>query len=206
MSTAATVDGAAPAKAGKKKLIILLALLLVLLAAAGGGVVFWLKAKAHAAQAENDDPAAEASADDAKAAPKRDPKAVPVFVALENFTVNLADRDTERYAQIGISLELADSKAGDRIKAFMPAIRNNILMVLAHKTSAEVLASEGKVKLAGEIQRATSRALGVDVVEPGDDTDAVDDDAATSKKKKRKRKVEPALPVVAVQFSNFIVQ
>ena len=91
MSTAATVDGAAPAKAGKKKLIILLALLLLLLAAAGGGVVFWLKAKAHAAQAENDDPAAEASADDAKAAPKRDPKAVPVFVALENFTVNLSN-------------------------------------------------------------------------------------------------------------------
>ena len=49
----------------------------------------------------------------AKSAPKRDPKAVPVFVPLDNFTVNLADREAERYAQIGISLELNDAKAGE---------------------------------------------------------------------------------------------
>lgn len=192
MSTAATVDGAAPAKAGKKKLIILLALLLLLLAAAGGGVVFWLKAKAHAAQAENDDPAAEASADDAKAAPKRDPKAVPVFVALENFTVNLADRDTERYAQIGISLELADSKAGDRIKAFMPAIRNNILMVLAHKQASDLLERAGKEKLADEVLRETERALGLEPL-PGDSP-------------KRRHADAEARPVRAVHFANFIIQ
>ena len=188
MSTAATVDGAAPAKAGKKKLIILL----LLLAAAGGGVVFWLKAKAHAAQAENDDPAAEASADDAKAAPKRDPKAVPVFVALENFTVNLADRDTERYAQIGISLELADSKAGDRIKAFMPAIRNNILMVLAHKQASDLLERAGKEKLADEVLRETERALGLEPL-PGDSP-------------KRRHADAEARPVRAVHFANFIIQ
>ena len=50
MSTAAAVDGAVPVKSGKKKLIVVLALVLLLLAAAGGGLVFWLKAKAHAAQ------------------------------------------------------------------------------------------------------------------------------------------------------------
>ena len=50
---------------------------------------------------------------------------------LDPFTVNLADRDAERYAQVGMTLELADPKAADLLKAYMPAIRNNILLVLA---------------------------------------------------------------------------
>jgi flagellar FliL protein len=187
MSSAAAVEGAVPAKAGKKKLIVVLAVVLLLLAA-GGGVVFWLKAKAHAAaEAEEAEDAAEV----AHAAPKRDPKAVPIFVPLDPFTVNLADREAERYAQIGISLELADTKAGDRIKVFMPAIRNNILMVLAHKRSSDLLERAGKEKLADEVLRETERALGVEPVVPG--------------AKPKKGDDEPR-PVRAVHFSNFIIQ
>ena len=191
MSTAAATAGAVPVKAGKKKLIVMLVIVLLVLGAVGGGVVFWLKSKQAAAQVD-DDESAEASADDAKAARRRDPKAVPVFVALENFTINLADRDAERYAQIGISLELADAKAGDRIKAFMPAIRNNILMVLAHKQASELLERSGKEKLADEVLRETERALGLQPL-PADSP--------------RRRHADPeARPVRAVQFSNFIIQ
>ena len=190
MSSAAAVEGAVPAKAGKKKLILILAVVLLLLAAGGGGVVFWLKAKAHAAaEAEEADDGAEVA--HAGAAAKRDPKAVPVFVPLDPFTVNLADREAERYAQIGISLELADAKAGDRIKVFMPAIRNNILMVLAHKRSSDLLERAGKEKLADEVLRETERALGLEPVVPGARPKKGDD--------------EPR-PVRAVQFSNFIIQ
>jgi flagellar FliL protein len=191
MSTAAAADGAAPAKAGKKKLIIALALLLLLAAVAGGGMLWWLKARSQAAHAD-DDAAAELSADGAAAPQRRDPKAVPVFIALDNFTVNLADRDAERYAQIGISLELADNKAGDRIKAFMPAIRNNVLMVLAHKQSSELLERAGKEKLAGEVLRETERALGLEPL-PADSP-------------KRRHADADARPVRAVHFANFIIQ
>jgi flagellar FliL protein len=190
MSTAAAVEGAVPVKAGKKKLIVILVAVLLLLAAAGGGLVFWLKAKAHAAQEADEEEAVGAVAG-AKPAAKRDPKAVPVFVPLDNFTVNLADREAERYAQIGISLELNDSKAGERIKVFMPAIRNNILMVLAHKRSSDLLERSGKEKLADEVLRETERALGLDPVVPGARPKKGDD--------------EPR-PVRAVHFSNFIIQ
>jgi len=190
MSTAAAVEGAVPAKAGKKKLILVLALVLLLLAAGGGGLVFWLKAKAHAAQAaEEDDGAAEPTG---KSAAKRDPKVVPVFAALDSFTVNLADREADRYAQVGISLELADAKAGERIKVFMPAIRNNILMVLAHKRSSDLLERAGKEKLADEVLRETERALGLEPLPP-DSTSRRNADAE-------------ARPVRAVHFSNFIIQ
>ena len=191
MSTAAAVDGAVPVKSGKKKLIVVLALVLLLLAAAGGGLVFWLKAKAHAAQQaeESDGTSEEAGA----ASPgKRDPKVVPVFVALDSFTVNLADREADRYAQVGISLELADAKSGERIKVFMPAIRNNILMVLAHKRAADLLERSGKEKLADEVLRETERALGLEPLPPGSTA--------------RRGADAEARPVRAVHFSNFIIQ
>ena len=123
---------------------------------------------------------------------KRDPKVVPVFVALDSFTVNLADREADRYAQVGISLELADAKAGERIKVFMPAIRNNILMVLAHKRASDLLERTGKEKLADEVLRETERALGLEPLQPGSTA--------------RRGADAEARPVRAVHFSNFIIQ
>jgi flagellar FliL protein len=210
MSTAAaapiTEEGAVPAKKGKKKLFIILGAAVLVLALAGGGAVYYMKAKAAAAAAaeEGDDGESHASAH------KRDPKAVPTFVPLDPFTVNLADRDAERYAQVGVSLELANAHEADRIKNFMPVIRNNILLVLAQKTSVELLARDGKTQLAREIQLETAKALGVDVAadshaDGADTKDAKDGDDTKPAKKKKSAKAQE-LPVSAVHFSNFIIQ
>ena len=109
---------------------------------------------------------------------------------------DLADRDAERYAQVGMTLELTDAKAGDLLKAYMPAIRNNILLVLAGKTAGELMEHEGKVKLATEVRAAALKPLGYAATPPaphppeGGKKDGHDD--------------EP--PVRAVHFSNFIIQ
>jgi flagellar FliL protein len=211
MSTATATEAPAAAKGGKKKLIIIIAAAALLLAVAGGGTVFWLKKKqaAELAAAEAEAEAADADAPAGKAHAKRDPKAVPSFAPLDPFTVNLADREAERYAQIGITLELADAKVADQVKTFMPAIRNNILMVLSHKTSTELLEREGKTKLAEEVLRETSRAMGYDVPEPEPEAAKGDDEAQDeAPRKKKRKKAAPAepLPIVAVHFSNFIIQ
>ena len=205
-AAAAPADATPPAK-GKKKLIIIIAAAVLLLGGGGTAAMLLLKKKPvdeeggdEAAQVEQAEPKAQ------KAAAKHDPKHPPVFAPLEPFTVNLADRETERYAQVALTLELDDAKTADVIKAFMPAIRNNILMVLAHKTSTQILAAEGKTQLAGEIQRATARAIGVEVEEPEADDGEEDTKKAAAPKKKKKKKADVALPVVAVHFSNFIVQ
>ena len=210
MSTAAAAAptaGAPSPKKGKKKLIIILAAVLVLVLGGGGGALLLLKKKAPLDE-EGEEVVAGEMVDKAeqKAAPKRDAKSPPAYVPLEVFTVNLADREVERYAQIGITLELLEAKDADQIKLFMPAIRNNILMVLAHKTSQELLEREGKVKLAADVQRAASRALGVEVKEPVADVADADDDKPKKKKKTAKKTPEPVLPILAVHFSNFIVQ
>lgn len=195
MSAAAATADAPPPK-GKKKLLIIVgaAVLVVVLA-----VVALLMMKKSAPA--DDEEAAEKAAP-AKTAVKHDPKAVPTFVPLDPFTVNLADRDAERYAQVGITLEVGDTATGDQIKAYMPAIRNNILLVLAEKTAAQMMDREGKVKLAGQIQRETSRAMGYEVEEPEEDAE----DEEAPKKKKKKKAAAPVLPVTGVHFSNFIIQ
>jgi len=204
-ATAAAPADAAPAKKGKKKLFIMIGAAVLVLGLAGGGAVYYLKSKAAAEAAVEEGEDAPA-ASHAKSGHKKDPKATPTFVPLDPFTVNLADREAERYAQVGVSLELSDPKEADRIKNFMPVIRNNILMVLAHKTSAELLERDGKTKLAREIQRETAKALGVEIDEEEEAPEAKPADDAKAGAKKKKKKVAPELPVTAVHFSNFIIQ
>jgi flagellar FliL protein len=205
MSAAAATGAeaaAAPPK-GKKKLIIILAAVLLLAGVGGGGAVFMMKKKAAEAAA-----AAEAEADEdspvKKSAAKKEHGAPPAFLPLEPFIVNLADKEVDRYAQIGVTLELDDAKTADQLKAYMPAIRNGILMVLAHKTSAELLERKGKEALANEIMRETVRPLGIEIEPPQADDEATDEDAKPKKKRKKAPVIEN--PVKHVHFSNFIIQ
>ncbi len=229
MSAAApTADAGAvaPAKKGKKKLIIIIAAALLVVLIGAGAAMFLMKKKAHDAEgAEDGAPTAE------HAAAKRDPKHPPTFLPLDPFVVNLADKEVDRYAQIGITLEVADAKFAEDMKTYMPAIRNGILMILAHKNSRELLERSGKEKLAGQIQREAARTMGIEVDEP-DEEDApipaghgaakeptkatavaADDEEEDPPKKgakasKKTKKVKAAVenPIHHVHFSNFIVQ
>jgi len=198
MATAAAETAAAPAGSGKKKLIIIVVGVLVLvLVAAGAFLVLKKKPPAEGEDGEEAAPAAHAPA----AAHKVDPSHPPVFVPLDPFTVNLADKDVDRFAQVGVTLEVGDAKIADQVKAYMPAIRSNILMVLSHKTSADLLSREGKEKLAKEIMRESVRPMGVEL--PDEDEE---EEADTTPKKKKKKKPVVVSPVNQVLFSNFIVQ
>lgn len=202
MSAAAATDATPPPKKGNKKLIIIIAAVL-LLVLGGGGAAFFLLKKPHAEGEEGEEAAAApAPRAEKKVQHNLDPKNAPTFVPLDPFTVNLADRDAERYAQIGITLEVDDPKLPDALKAYMPAIRNNILMLLAQKTAAQLLDREGKEKLAEQIRREASRALGFEI-DDEDDEEAADEDKP---KKKKKKKAQQVLPISAVHFSNFIIQ
>jgi flagellar protein FliL len=151
-------------------------------------------AAAAAAEEEGEDAAKHGKA--AAKPSKVDLKDAPAFMPLDPFTVNLADREAERYVQIGITLELADAKAGDLLKAYMPAIRNNILLALASKTAGQLMEHEGKLALAEEVRAAALKPLGY-ALKPAQ--------AAASAPKKAKAE-EEVPPIKAVHFSNFIIQ
>jgi flagellar FliL protein len=208
----------APPKKSKKKLIIILAAVLTL-AGGGGGAFFYMKQKAAAAAAaaaeeDGDAPAAHDS--------HKDAKAKPTYVPLEPFVVNLADKESDRFAQIGITLQVDDSHVADDMKTYMPALRNGILMILAHKSSEELLQRDGKETLAVEIMKAAAQSLGIELgdeeADPAHGKAAKDvakesDEAADEegkdkpKKAKKKKKKKPAHnPITNVLFSNFIIQ
>lgn len=193
MSTAAPpaidVAEAPAARPGRKKLLIIIgaALLVVLTAGAAGGYFFLQHRKAAAADTAEEGDIAEVPEDKPKK--KAAHKSAPVFLPLDLFTVNLADRDTERYAQVGVTLELSDTKTSDVLKAYMPAIRNDILMLLAHKKAEELQERNGKVALAREIRRAATKPLQPDDPKEADERDGDDEE-----------------PVRAVHFSAFIIQ
>ena len=203
-ATVPEATDAVPVKSGRKKKMIAMALALVVLLGAGGGAAAWLLKKrapaAHvAAEGEADaegegDGDAKAHAEEAKSA-HADVKHAPTFVPLDPFTVNLADRESERFAQVGVSLELTDAKAGELLKAYMPAIRNNILLALGAKTASQLTERDGKLRLADEIRREALRPLGYEIKAPtgaGKRTARVEDD--------------DDIPIRAVHFSNFIIQ
>jgi len=200
---------AAPARIGRKKLIVIGAAVLAVLLAGGGGAAFYLMKKRAAAvpveTAETEDGAPVAQAAPAPVRKHEDRKKhPPTFLPLDPFIVNLADRESERFAQIGITLELEDPKYADELKAYMPAIRNGVLMVLAHKTSAQMLGRKGKEALAAEIMREAVRPLGIEVEDAAEAAatakDADEGDAKTA------TKTGEVNPVRKVHFSSFIIQ
>jgi flagellar FliL protein len=191
-----------PPKKSKKGLLIGLAAVL-LLGAGGGGAWFYMNRG-------EPDPEAAAAAAMAKA------KAARVFVTLEPFVVNLANRDSERYAQVGVVLEVTGKAVETKVSAAMPAVRNEILLLISSKVADQLLDREGKEKLASEIALAAARPLGWEPPEDdGDDEppprkgkDGKEaKDGKDSKAAKAKPKKAPAPnPVAQVHFASFIVQ
>jgi flagellar protein FliL len=186
----------APVKPKKKKLIIIIAAVVLLVVAGGGAGLFFMNKAKHAA--EDGEEAAHA---------ETTPKVPPTFLPIENMVVNLADPGGERFAQIGVTLELADKKTEDQVKAYMPSIRNSILLLVSQRTSEELLQREGKEKLASDILVEVSRPLGFapKVAEKskakGDKGDKGEKDDEVPKKSAKGKN-----PVQQVLFSSFIVQ
>jgi len=202
MSSAAATADAAPAKGSKKKLFIIIGAVVLLLVLGGGAALFMMSKKAAAGDEEGGEAHAEVEKPKAKEKDKEH-AAPPTFVPLDIFTVNLADTNQDRYLQVAMQLELHDAHAADQVKAYMPAIRNAVLLILSRKTSEELLTAEGKTQLADEIRVGAARAMGLDVEDESADTHA--DEAPAGKKKKKKRSADEN-PIFAVHYANFIIQ
>lgn len=187
-ATATATAPEAPKKKSKKLLFIILGV--VLLALIGAGAAFFIMKKNAAEDDEfaDDEPAAHMT---------KDPKTAPVFMPLENMVVNLADAGGTRFIQLGLTLQLQDAKTEADVKAYMPSIRSDILLLISQRTADEMLQMQGKAKLSKDIIAAISKEMGYVMPEPA----AAEEGAP----KKKKAKAAPN-PVQAVLFSSLIVQ
>jgi flagellar FliL protein len=191
-AAAAPANGEAPAKPKSRKLLFII-IGVVMLALIGAGTALFLLKKA---QSEDEEDGTELTAEEEHAAPLRDPKTPPTFLPLDSMVVNLADPGGNRFAQLGITLQLADAKTGEEMKTYMPSIRNGILILVSQRTAEQMLRTDGKQALIQDIMAEISNVMGYDYERPG---------AEPAAQGKKKKKAAPN-PLEGVLFSSFIVQ
>lgn len=131
--------------AGKKSPIVLILLIvIVLLAAGGGGAAFYFYKQAQH-----------------PAAPVIPP---PVFFALDPFTVNLAndDSDDSHYLHIGLTLKLTDQETEHQLTTYMPEIRSRIILLLSSRKSSDLATLDGKNALSKDLRTAIDQPFARD--------------------------------------------
>jgi len=142
-----------PKKGGRLKILILA---VMLLAAGGGGAWYFLHGDPVG---EEDKPVAKkgnAKADAAKHASSKP----PVFIPLEQFTVNLQSEEASpQFLQVTLVVKATDSVVADEIKLHMPEVRNRVLMLLSAKTASEITSIDGKKTLSAELAREITQPI-----------------------------------------------
>lgn len=171
-------EAAEPPKS--KKMLMIVVLVVVLGLAAAGGWLFLAKKNAAAHDDEEEE----------EVAAVVETSGPPTYLPLDNMVVNLADPGGERVAQVGVTLELSGALEVERVKAYLPTIRSDVLMLVSQRTADELLSKEGKEKLAEDILAAASRHFG----------------KSAGGKKKAAKGAGSGNPVRGVLFSSFIVQ
>lgn len=123
----------------KSSIWVILLVLVAVAASVGGGYSWW---KLHKSQ-----PAT------AKAAP-----AIPVFMPLETFTVNLItpDNNLDRVLYIGLTLRLPDDATRANLNNYLPEVRSRLLLLLSRQTADSLSNEEGKQRLVDEIKNVLS--------------------------------------------------
>jgi len=136
-------------KPKKRSKLVWIVLGVVLLAGIGGAAWFMLRPATAAAHV---DESKAAGATATVAAP-------PVFLNLEPFTVNLIEENGDHYLQVGVVYQMADNKAVDTAKVYMPVLRNKLLLLLSSKRPSELASLEGKNKLVAELIGAARESV-----------------------------------------------
>ena len=143
---------AAPKKS--KKLLIIIGLVVVLLLG-GGGAAFFFFFFDHE-EGDEDEVVVEKAKPSKKNAAK---EGMPTCIALDAFTVNLMRENGEQFMQLMLSIEVDDAHVGDKVKAYTPKSRNDIMLLLSGKKASDLAPKEGKEKLAGEIRELINGIL-----------------------------------------------
>jgi flagellar FliL protein len=188
MSAAAAATADAPAKPKSKKLLFILIGVVVLALAGAGGAYFLLKKNTAQLDEEDEGHAVEQS--------RSAPRTPPMFLPMDNMVVNLADPGGNRFVQLGITLQVQDSKTSEELKIYMPTIRSDVLKLISQRTADEMLQISGKEKLSYDIIARVSELMGYELDEPNEEPEGG----------KKKRRGAPPNPVQGVLFSSFIVQ
>jgi flagellar FliL protein len=167
------VDDGAPAPKKKGKLFIILGLVLVLLG--GGGGAAWYFMGHGKGGHEEEKPAKEVP---------------PVFLPVDQFTVNLNPEGGEQFLQAAFTFKVTDQEVVESIKLRLPDVRNRILLLLSAKKAAELTTVDGKQRLTDEIMVAANEAINATYGSKKKDKSDDEEDGKKGKTKAKKKAAE----------------
>jgi flagellar FliL protein len=136
-------------KPKSKKMLFLIIGLIVVLAGAVGGYFYMQHSAEQKRQQEAEDKRPENILK--KQLMERKDNAAPIYIALDEMIVNLPGRGGEHYLQTKMVLRTNDGSTEDKIKKFMPVIRDKVITVLSSRQMQELATVEGKTMMAREV-------------------------------------------------------
>ncbi|RME20559.1 MAG: hypothetical protein D6806_16135 [Deltaproteobacteria bacterium] len=86
------------------------------------------------------------------------------LMTLENFIVNLADEEVNRYLKVGMTFELSSEEASEIVKKKEPVIRDAIITLTSSLTFSDIRTAKGKRTLRQNVVRVVNTVLGAPLV------------------------------------------
>lgn len=104
-------------------------------------------------------PAAGGSAKSVDIAPAPTGEPGPLL-KLNDFIVNLADREANRYLKLGLALEMADDDTLKKVTEREPIVRDAVIQLISSLTYKQVRTPQGKKELRKSLHNKLSDVLG----------------------------------------------
>ncbi len=82
---------------------------------------------------------------------------IPIFIALEPFTVNLQSQGRPRFLHIGVTLKVRDAKSQEQVAQYLPEARSRLLMLLSNRKPESLSTPEDKNQLSAEILKTLNK-------------------------------------------------
>lgn len=138
-------------KAGMMKIILLINGLLLVIGIGVGAAMYFMGGEEETAAAQEDTETLEEMAAEGEPVKKKKSKKTPVYIPLRPaFVVNFENQDQVSFLQVDIQLMTYDGSVEAAIKTHMPAVRNELLLLLGGKQYHEINTREGKRALSQE--------------------------------------------------------
>ena len=86
---------------------------------------------------------------------------IPIFLALDTFTVNLVNptNDPDRVLYIGLTLRLPDEATRKEFNNFLPAVRSRLLLLLSRQDAGALASDQCQQQLVEQIKHGLSEPL-----------------------------------------------
>lgn len=82
---------------------------------------------------------------------------IPIFIALEPFTVNLQSEGRPRFLHIGVTLKVSNTKSQEQVNQYLPEARSRVLMLLSNRKPESLSTQDDKNQLSAEILKTLNK-------------------------------------------------